>query len=127
MKLEKLFTLLSLLALLATACGGDAGESADTGDAGADDPGSGESVTVETLDNEFQPADVEVSAGETDITLDNTGEAEHNFANEELGVDEDVAPGEQTTFTVDAEPGTYEFVCKYHESLGMTGTLTVTE
>lgn len=122
MKLKKLLTLMSLLALLATACGGDTD---DTG--GADDTGGGESPTLETPDNEFQPSEFEVPAGETEITLDNTGQAEHNFSNEELGVDEDVAPGEQATFTVDAEPGTYQFVCRYHESVGMTGTMTVTE
>lgn len=123
MKLKKLLTLMSLLALMTTACGDDTG---DTGDTGADDTG-GESVTVEALDNEFQPSEFEVPAGETEITLDNTGEAEHTFTSEELGVDQEVAPGEQVTFTVDAEPGTYQFVCTYHESLGMTGTMTVTE
>lgn len=125
MTLKKLLALLSLLALLVSACGGDDGEAGDDG--AGDDTGGSESVTLETVDNEFQPAEFEVAAGEVEITLDNTGAAEHNFSNEELGVDEDVAAGEQTTFTVDAEPGTYEFVCKYHESIGMVGTMTVTE
>lgn len=122
MKRIRTLTVVALFALLAAACGGGS----DAGDDTGGDSG-GQSITLEALDNEFEPAEFEVSAGEVEITLDNTGQAEHNFANEELGIDEDVAAGEQTTFTVDAQPGTYDFVCKYHESLGMVGTMTVTE
>jgi plastocyanin len=27
---------------------------------------------------------------------------------------------------IDLQPGTYDFFCRFHKTLGMTGTLTVT-
>jgi len=132
MKLSRILVVLWVAGLVAAGCNGDdpAPEAEPTEQETAPDTNTepaGDTVTVETLDNEFSPADLEVAAGDTEITLDNTGQNPHTFTSDELGVDEDVAPGEQTTFTVTAEPGTYEFICRLHESLGMVGTLTVTE
>ena len=75
-------------------------------------------------DNQFEPAEFSIVSGDA-FELTNQGEAPHNFTLEEAGIDEDVDPGGSTTITVDAEPGTYEFVCEYHEADGMVGTVTV--
>jgi plastocyanin len=34
--------------------------------------------------------------------------------------------GQSQEVTIDLDPGTYDFVCRFHESQGMTATLTVT-
>lgn len=134
MKLSRILVVLCVAGLVAAGCNGD--DPAPTPDAGPTEQETapetttepaGDTVTVEALDNEFSPAELEVAAGDTELTLDNTGQNPHTFTSEELGVDEEVSPGEQATFTVAAEQGTYEFICRIHESLGMVGTLTVTE
>jgi plastocyanin len=34
--------------------------------------------------------------------------------------------GQKQTVTIDLAPGTYAFLCRFHASSGMKGTLTVT-
>lgn len=111
-----------LTVFLSAECAGEDAREAAT-------PASGEAheVALEAQDNEFVPAELEAPAGPVRLTMDNTGDAVHNLVNEELGVVMEADGGEQATATVTAEPGTYELVCTYHESQGMTATLTVTE
>jgi plastocyanin len=88
---------------------------------------AGGPVSVEAKDNEFVPKDLTAKAGDITITVKNTGTAPHTFTNTDLGADQNVDAGKSTEIKLTGvKAGTYKFVCKYHESLGMTGTLTVT-
>jgi plastocyanin len=78
-------------------------------------------------DTFFEPQCLAVSSTQQ-LTLTNAGDALHNFSIEDQGVDIDVEAGsELSTDPLEdlVRPGTFRFVCKYHESQGMVGTLTV--
>ena len=102
-------------------------------EAGASEPagggggGGGSEPLWVAKDIEFTSAPEELPAGETEITLENTGAAQHNVTIEgEVVV---VAAGGATeTGSINLEPGEYEYVCSVpgHEG-SMNGTLTVTE
>jgi Cu/Zn superoxide dismutase len=86
-------------------------------------------VTVEMVDIDFNPNEFTIPAN-TDVTvrLPNRGAAVHNFHIDPLDIhSEDVAPGEETTVTINAEPGDYEYYCSIpgHRQAGMTGTVHV--
>ena len=101
-----------------TPTGGPQTTSAATGDG---------PVALEAKDNEFVPKEISAKAGDITIDFKNTGVAPHTFTAADFSVDQNVNAGQSTTLTLKgAKPGTYKFVCKYHESLGMTGTITVT-
>ena len=88
---------------------------------------AGGSVAVVAKDNEFAPKTLTAKAGDITIALDNTGAAPHTFTSTELKVDQAIDAGKKTSISLTGvQPGTYKFVCKYHETLGMTGELTVT-
>jgi plastocyanin len=90
--------------------------------------GAGETVTVESNDIYFEPAELTISA-DTDVTvsLPNAGAAPHNFSIDELGISVDIAPGATEETTINAPAGTYEYYCNVpgHKEAGMVGTLTV--
>ena len=74
----------------------------------------------------FDPEDITVCAGDT-VTFKITSETEfHTFTVEALDIEVDVWAGEavELTFTFD-KAGTYELICRPHQSVGMTGTITV--
>jgi plastocyanin len=84
-------------------------------------------VALAAKDNEFDPKAITAKAGAVTIEMKNNGVSPHTFTSTDLGVDVNVDAGKTGTIQIaDAKPGTYKFVCKYHESLGMTGELTVT-
>ena len=72
----------------------------------------------------FQPATLSVASGAS-IQLENEGASPHTFTIDGQGIDEQVAPGSDSTIDVSLSPGTYAFYCKFHKAQGMTGTLTV--
>jgi plastocyanin len=87
----------------------------------------GASAPLTMSDNFFDPLCLAVSSTQ-EITMTNTGVALHNFSIEDQGVDIDVEAGaEETTGPVEelVRPGTFRFICKYHEAEGMVGTLVV--
>jgi plastocyanin len=77
-------------------------------------------------DFEFVHPCIAVSSTQA-LQLVNSGSATHNFSIEgELDID--VEPGERETTDPLEEivaPGTYDFVCKYHEDRGMIGEIIV--
>jgi plastocyanin len=93
-----------------------------TGGATTGSPSGGTTLTLK--DNVFDPADFTISAG-AEITLKNAGGNLHNFSVEGQDIDKDVQPGETETEDLELPPGTYTMFCKYHRSIGMEGTLTV--
>ena len=84
---------------------------------------SGVLVTMVT-GNAFSPGNVTISAGQY-VTWKNTDGIIHTTTSDApLWDSGDVAPG--GTYSVSfTTPGTYTYHCKYHGSLGMTGTVTV--
>jgi plastocyanin len=113
----------------------------EEGEEGAADTGAADDVDVtfevEMADNVFQPADLEVEAGQTfRINLTNTGELVHNLhiagADGEYETGDDIeseppfqrAGGTGSLVAQIDEPGVYEFRCDFHPA-EMLGTITV--
>jgi plastocyanin len=67
---------------------------------------------------------VKVTQGQT-ITLVNVSDAAHTFTVTGQGLDIETLPDKTDKVTIDLPPGTYPFVCRFHESMGMKGTLVV--
>lgn len=52
----------------------------------------------------------------------------HTFTSDGLGIDQAVDAGQAVTFSFTfTKPGTYRLICIPHESLGMVGTITVSQ
>jgi plastocyanin len=134
-----------VLALVGAACGKTAtasegggsssgsGSGTSTGSSGASggsgyDGGGGMMATtvLEGPDNgfTFSPSTVTVNQGQT-ITLSNVSDTAHTFTVTGQSIDIETMPGKAAKVTIDLPPGTYPFVCRFHESMGMKGTLVV--
>jgi plastocyanin len=93
-----------------------------------DKNGSGSSgVPVVATDNAFNPPQLTAQAGtKMSVVLKNDGATLHNFSIDSLGVSRDVEAGKNATITfTPGSAGTLSFYCKYHQALGMTGTIVV--
>jgi plastocyanin len=89
-------------------------------------------ITVTTTDDfRFVPDTISARTGDIRVVLKNDGSYPHNLSLPDLQVTSKTvtgAPGSTTTelrLRVD-KPGTYRFLCTFHDQAGMTGTLTVT-
>ena len=74
----------------------------------------------------YSPTEITVSTGETlELVLTSQNEF-HSFTVDDLDIDLEVEAGEteELVFTFD-KPGTYDFICIPHESLGMVGQIIV--
>ena len=81
-------------------------------------------ATVSMRDNFFQPEDLTVQAGTT-VTWPNRGGNPHTSTSEDGVWDSGtVRPDGSFSFTF-TEPGTYPYICEFHASLGMVGTIVV--
>jgi plastocyanin len=125
--------------------GGPTGATAATGatDSG-DDPGAGSlyggsnemtgatgatganaDVSVSLNNYLFDPGTVKVGTGDVVAVRNGNARTPHTFTVVGENVDLELAPLTTETVTIDLAPGTYELICRFHESLGMTGTLKV--
>ena len=85
---------------------------------------NGRTILVQGL--AFTPDDASFAKGTT-ITLDNSRSSEdHTFTVNGTKIDVVLHSGETKKVTLKLSPGTYIFVCTYHEFAGMTGQLTIT-
>lgn len=133
------------LALAFAACGGSGTSTAPTtGSASSTTPveslapssapsAAAEGTPVIVKDFTLDPLDVAV-AGAVSLAVTNAGPTVHNVAIRDdagalLGTTADLKSGEAETLTVDLPAGAYVLFCSLpgHESLGIKGTLTVTE
>lgn len=119
---SRFLAVVGAIALLFAACGDEGG----SGDASGG--GGKQSVTVTAADFSFAETEIQVDPGEAvELTLDNTGDAEHSFTSDDLDVEVEAGGGEEASTTFDVpDSGTFEFHCKYHPD-GMTGQIVVGE
>ena len=89
-------------------------------------PPSNTKTVVEGPGNSFafMPSTITVSRGAT-LKLQNVSNTAHTFTVTGQGIDIETQPGQTSQVTIDLEPGSYPFFCRFHQSLGMTGTLVV--
>jgi uncharacterized cupredoxin-like copper-binding protein len=122
----------AVVALLA-GCGGDNDETTSAGGATTQSAG-GQTVEISETDYELDPSDPTVQAGTVSFKVTNDGAVDHNLEVEgpegEQELEQDLAPGESGTLTVDlSKPGKYEFYCPVgdHRDRGMRGEITVAD
>ena len=120
--------LFPLLMVGLVACSSPADETAP---ASADAPPA-DAITVSVADFMIDPSELEASGPSVSFQVTNDGPTPHNLtvrdeADEVVMATEDLSVGESETISADLEPGTYTVFCSLagHESLGMSGTLTV--
>ncbi|MGH2685333.1 MAG: cupredoxin domain-containing protein [Actinomycetota bacterium] len=86
-------------------------------------------ATITTSDNSFSP-DCLIVLGGQGLEIVNEGFNRHNLTIEGTDVDLDVEPDEEIRIEAiggQVEPGTYDFFCSFHRSLGMDGEITITD
>jgi plastocyanin len=66
-----------------------------------------------------------VASGGTIHLENSTPSTLHTFVITGHGTDIEIAAGSSQDVKIDLPPGTYPFVCRIHEALGMKGTLIV--
>jgi len=106
---------------------GTTGATAATGaTASAGDTGANADVSVSLNNYLFDPATVRVSSGDVVAVRNANAKTPHTFTVVGENVDLELAPLTTETTTIDLAPGTYQLICRFHESLGMKATLKVT-
>jgi plastocyanin len=74
----------------------------------------------------FTPSKPKVASGDTITIKNSTPSTPHTFTVDGENIDVAVDPGSSQDVKIGLAAGTYDFHCRYHESQGMVGTLTVT-
>jgi plastocyanin len=130
------------LTMLAAACGNSSNSSSSGGEGsgsgstpsastaggggGSSNSSGGTSVqTISQANFSFSPATFTVTSGDTITVKNTTSSTQHTFTITGQTVDVTVDPGTSQEVTISLPPGTYPFICRFHVSRGMTGTLTV--
>ncbi|HEV2890718.1 MAG TPA: cupredoxin domain-containing protein [Frankiaceae bacterium] len=85
-------------------------------------PARAASTAVSMVDNAFKPRTATVTVGDT-VTWRNDGSSAHEVTADAFKSG-NVDPGKTFSWTA-TKAGTYSYVCRYHESLDMKGTLVV--
>ena len=84
-----------------------------------------DTVTVTQTNFEFTPSTVNVVQGDTLSVANDATDSPHTFTISDEGIDIVNNPGQTQTLEISLPPGTYPFICRFHEAIGMTGTLIV--
>jgi plastocyanin len=120
------------LAVLSVACGGD---DEPTVEGGGETQGQETATTapeetggiVLTQSNfAFSPAELTVASGDLITVKNGNPTTPHTFTIEDQGIDVVNDGGQTQDVAIDVDPGTYEFMCRFHANQGMRGTITVT-
>ena len=104
--------LLVVAAIVGSACGGSGGSATLQ-------QGAGNQLV-------FSPTSLSVSKGTTLTVKNVSSSTAHTFTIQGKGINVVNQAGKSATVKVDLPPGTYPFICTFHVSSGMKGTLTVT-
>jgi plastocyanin len=123
------------LTMLAAACGSSNSSSSGGGatSSGSTPPAStaggggssGGPVTVSQANFSFSPSTFTVKSGDTITVKNTTSSTQHTFTITGQTVDVTMDPGTSQKVKISLPPGSYPFICRFHASQGMTGTLTV--
>lgn len=130
----RLVLALAGLLLLGAACtngsddgNGDEGQTpVATGPTGATGSTGGGSAaaSIRAVNFAFDPGEVEVASGAELEVRNAAASTPHTFTVLDTEIDVELGGMESETVTIDLDPGTYGFECRFHPQ--MTGTLTVT-
>ena len=101
--------------------GGSGGTTGATGGTGA----MAVDVSVSLNNYLFDPGVVKVARGDVVAVRDANAKTPHTFTVVGQDIDLELAPLTTETATIDLAPGTYQLICRFHESLGMKATLKV--
>ncbi len=74
----------------------------------------------------FSPVSLSVKQGVTIMISNVSTDTAHTFTITGKGIDIVNAPGHTQSVAINLTPGTYRFICRFHQMFGMMGTLTVT-
>ena len=98
-----------------------------TSPAPAADVAGKSAFTIDTYDDFFSPNVLMGSAGQKlNLTIANKGAATHTFTITSEHIDVLLEPGTSQTVEVSfPKSGSTQFVCRFHETMGMTGELQV--
>ena len=98
-----------------------------TGATGATGSGGAKTdVSAQVNNYLFMPKTVKVKSGDTLEVRNGNAKTPHTFTVVGEDVDLELAPLTSETTKIDLDPGTYQLICRFHEQLGMKGTLQVT-
>jgi plastocyanin len=100
---------------------GMTGATGATGASGAKDA----DVSVSLNNYLFDPGTVKVDEGDVVAVRNGNARTPHTFTVVGEDVDLELAPLTTETVAIELTPGTYQLICRFHESLGMTATLKV--
>jgi plastocyanin len=106
--------------------GGGSEMTGATGSTGSAGGGGNADVSVSVNNYLFQPKTVKVKSGDTLEVRNGNARTPHTFTVVGEDVDLELAPLTSETATIDLPPGNYQLICRFHEQLGMKGTLRVT-
>jgi plastocyanin len=105
---------------------GHGGYGGGGGGGGEESSGGGPSaLTVSQGNYLFSPTTPKVASGDTITIKNGTPETPHTFTVEGEEIDVTVDPASSQDVVIDLPRGTYPFFCRFHQAMGMTGTLTV--
>jgi plastocyanin len=110
---------------LAVSCGGD-DEGSSGGAAGPYDQENAppSAVHVAAVDNSFDPRILEIPTSEpVSVHVENTGSSRHTFTVPALNVSVTLEPGAEEVVNLNVPNRETEFICEFHGSGGMTGTI----
>ncbi len=133
MKRLALLSLVALVVLAAPACSDVSGDEDARSNVlpGKIQPSDGPYVSV-AVDNHFHDIhpneDIQIDADRT-FVIRNEGRNLHNVSIRGTSIDHDIRTGESFRLVPVGErlaPGTYQIFCRYHDYVGMTGEITVT-
>lgn len=126
--------LIPVLLIGLVACSSAAESDASSSQAAASEVPSADALAVSVADFMIDPSALEVAGSTVTIDATNDGPTPHNLtvrdeAGEVVMATADLSVDGTETITAELEPGEYTTFCSLagHESLGMVGTLTVTE
>jgi len=113
------------------ACGGDEDPGPDGLPRKTLSPPTDQPYVSVAVDNHFHDVHVEDDvriAFRQGFIVKNQGGNLHNVTIPQIDFSKDIKPGEQVEFLDDTlAPGTYNVVCRYHDSQGMVGRITVAD